>query len=231
MRDIINIAHRGFTKTFPDNTLEAFEAAINIGVDAIECDVQETIDRRFVVIHDSELFGKDIAKLPLAQIENAKIEGKFKIPTLEETLDLCSKRVKLLVELKKVLSVAHFCALLTPRVQPHNVVLASLSRGLLSKLSYQAPQIRRAVIVDHPVRNAVRLVESTKSDIIAVKFAFATVELVDKIHACNLSIFVWGCAGLEEIRSTLTLDVDGIISDSPDLVMRELCKGIRLAST
>ncbi len=78
MRNIINIAHRGFTKTFPDNTLEAFEAAINIGVDAIECDVQETIDHKFVVIHDSELFGKDIAKLPLAQIENAKTKGKEK---------------------------------------------------------------------------------------------------------------------------------------------------------
>jgi glycerophosphoryl diester phosphodiesterase len=231
MRDIINIAHRGFTKTFPDNTLEAFEAAINLGVDAIECDVQETSDHKFVVIHDSALFGKDIARLPLAQIEKEKIAGKFKIPTLEETLDLCRKRVKLVVELKKVRSVDRFCAVLTPRTQPHDTVLASFSRGLLSKLSCQAPEIRRAVIIDHPVRNPLGLVKPAKSDIIAVRFAFATVELIDKVHAGNLSIFVWGCAGPEEVRSALALDIDGIASDSPDLVMRELCKGIRLAST
>jgi len=71
------------------------------------------------------------------------------------------------------------------------VVLASLIRRLLSRLSYQAPEVRRAVIVDYPVRNAIRLMESTKSDIIVVKFVFATVELVGKIHACNLPIFVW----------------------------------------
>jgi len=229
MRDIINIAHRGFTRAFPDNTLEAFEAAINLGVDAVECDVQETIDHRFVVIHDSALLDKDIARLPLAQIEKEKIAGKFKIPTLEETLDLCRKRVKLVVEMKKVRSVDRFCAVLTPRAQPHDTVVASFSRGLLSKLSCQAPEIRRAVITDQAVKDPLGLVKPAKSDIIALRFAFASAELVDKVHACNLAIFVWGCAGPEEVRSALTLDIDGIASDYPDLVMRELGKGIRLA--
>jgi len=229
MRDIINIAHRGFTRAFPDNTLEAFEAAINLGVDAVECDVQETIDHRFVVIHDSALLDKDIARLPLAQIEKEKIAGKFKIPTLEETLDLCRKRVKLVVEMKKVRSVDRFCAVLTPRAQPHDTVVASFSRGLLSKLSCQAPEIRRAVITDQAVKDPLGLVKPAKSDIIALRFAFATAELVDKVHACNLAIFVWGCDGPEEVRSALTLDIDGIASDYPDLVMRELGKGIRLA--
>jgi len=224
MRDIINIAHRGFTRTFPDNTLEAFKAAISLGVDAIECDVQETIDHRFVVIHDSVLSSKDIARLPLAQVEKEKIAGKFKIPTLEETLDLCRKRVKLVVELKKVRSVDRFCAVLTLMVQPHDTVVASFSRELLSKLSSQAPEIPRAVIIDHPVGNPLELVKPAKSNIIALRFTFATAELVNKVHAANLSIFVWGCAGPDEVRSALTLDIDGIASDYPDLVMRELHK-------
>ena len=60
---MLNIAHRGFTKEFPDNTLEAFEAAIDLGVDAIECDVQETSDSRFVIFHEPELAGTEVSKL------------------------------------------------------------------------------------------------------------------------------------------------------------------------
>jgi len=44
MYKTLNIAHRGFTKGLPDNTLEAFYAAIKPGIDGIECDVHETAD-------------------------------------------------------------------------------------------------------------------------------------------------------------------------------------------
>ncbi len=97
MRNILNIAHRGFHKAFPDNTLEAFEAAIQLGVNGIEFDVQETADNGFVVFHDDKLEGKDITKLFLAEVKNIKLQDKFEIPTLEQALDLCRKQVKLLV--------------------------------------------------------------------------------------------------------------------------------------
>ena len=60
MKHVLNIAHRGFTRDFPDNTLESFKAAIGIPVDAIECDVRETADGHFVIFHDAELSGQDI---------------------------------------------------------------------------------------------------------------------------------------------------------------------------
>jgi len=77
MKNTLNIAHRGFTTAFPDNTLEAFEAAIQIGVDAIECDIHETTDSRFVVFHDPEVLGENINKLSLAEVRNVKLEGGF----------------------------------------------------------------------------------------------------------------------------------------------------------
>jgi glycerophosphoryl diester phosphodiesterase len=62
MKRILNIAHRGFTKQFPDNTLEAFEAAIGIPVDGIECDVHETADNRFIIFHDREILAATSAR-------------------------------------------------------------------------------------------------------------------------------------------------------------------------
>ena len=62
MNKTLNIAHRGFTKEFPDNTMEAFYAAIKLGIDGIECDVHETADHHFVIFHDDKLEGRTITE-------------------------------------------------------------------------------------------------------------------------------------------------------------------------
>jgi glycerophosphoryl diester phosphodiesterase len=51
----LNIAHRGASGTYPENTLSAFRAAIEIGVDLCELDVHETRDGAIVVIHDDNV--------------------------------------------------------------------------------------------------------------------------------------------------------------------------------
>ncbi|MGH8675564.1 MAG: glycerophosphodiester phosphodiesterase family protein, partial [Burkholderiales bacterium] len=50
-RGTLNIAHRGASGTFPENTLSAFRAAIAAGADMCELDVQRTRDGTIVVIH------------------------------------------------------------------------------------------------------------------------------------------------------------------------------------
>ena len=224
MSHILNIAHRGFTKVFPDNTLEAFKAAIEIRADGIEFDVRETADHEFVVFHDPQLQGEDIDKMSLMEIRSVKLKQKFEIPTLEETLDLCKGRVQLMVEVKQVSSVNRFLTLRRARVEPVGVIVTSFNGELVLKLSQLAPEIRRGIITFGPVEDPTGIAESTKSDAIAVRFPFATTELADKIHAHNLSIYVWGCTDLRDIQSTLRLDIDGIVSDFPDLVAKELSR-------
>ena len=58
----LNIAHRGGANLWPENTLEAFENAINAGVDGIECDIQHTRDNKLVIHHDDRLKPKPHAK-------------------------------------------------------------------------------------------------------------------------------------------------------------------------
>lgn len=222
MKNILNIAHRGFTREFPDNTLEAFEAAIQLGVDAIECDIHETADSRFVVFHDPEVLGENINELSLAEVRNVKLEGGFEIPTLEQTLDLCSGRVRLMLELKQVHSLERFVKIVTARVKPRDVILTSFNHNLVSNLSQLAPEIRRGILTAFAVEGPAAATESARADMLIVRCPFATVELVEELHAHNLSVFVWGCTGIEDTRRVLALDIDGIISDFPHLVAEEL---------
>lgn len=94
-------AHRGVNGLAPENSLPAFEEAVNNGYYSAECDIQLTKDNKWVVIHNAEVdgrfcqFGK-IAELTLAELKTFSYNWgpnlwKYKdsrIPTLEEYLDV-----------------------------------------------------------------------------------------------------------------------------------------------
>jgi len=222
---IHNIAHRGFTKVFPDNTLEAYEAAIEIPVDGVEFDVRETADNKFVILHDPQLQGKDINKLSQDEIRGIKLDGKYKVPTLQETLDLFRNRTGLMIEVKEVRSADSFLALLRAGTNLDDVIVTSFNHEFILRLSQLAPEIRRGILTGRQVDDPVGLIESNNADAIAVRCPFATVELIESVHAHNLAIHVWGCNNMNDIRRTLKLDIDSIITDFPDEVARELSKG------
>src|ERR1700685_1731994 len=100
-RAVLNIAHRGASGTFPENTLSAFRAAIDAGADMCELGVQLSRDGSVVVIHDDSVErttdGKgEIAELTLEDLKRLDAGAKFKgtiktgalkgerIPTLDE---------------------------------------------------------------------------------------------------------------------------------------------------
>jgi glycerophosphoryl diester phosphodiesterase len=222
MSPVFNIAHRGFHKNFPANTLEAFEAAIQLGVDGIELDVRETSDRGFIVFHDPKIGGTDITKLSLEHIKSIKLKDKFEIPTLEQVLELCRKRTKLLVELKKAQSLDKFLELLEAKVEPNDVTVISFDKDIISELWFLAPEVQKGSITALPLVDPVKLAQSLHCNSIVVKFPFVNERLVEKARLQNLSIFVWGCHDMKAVRNMLRLDIDGLISDFPDQVQAAL---------
>ena len=76
------IAHRGASAELPENTLPAFERAIELGADAIEFDVHADASGRLVVTHEAPRPNRTY-------------------PTLEEALDLMRGRIPAYVELKR----------------------------------------------------------------------------------------------------------------------------------
>jgi glycerophosphoryl diester phosphodiesterase len=221
MPKTLNIAHRGFTKNFPDNTLEAFRAAIELGADGIEFDVHETADNHFIIFHDATVDGQEIAGMTLTGIQSVRLAGKYRIPTLEETLELCRSRLKMVVEIKQARSLDRLLSLLRTRVELKDVIIVSFNRDLILNLATLAPEFRRGILTYRPVEDPAGITAGAKTDLLLMRLPLTTPELVAKIHASNLSVFLWDCAGLREVREALKLGVDGIISDSPDLVLQE----------
>ena len=109
-----NIAHRGFSGEYPENTLSAFWGAINSKADIIEMDLQLTADNHVVVFHDrtvDRIFklrsGKSIRDFDLKKLKGLDAGSWFdtsfedlKIPTLNEVLEELPKNISLILEIK-----------------------------------------------------------------------------------------------------------------------------------
>lgn len=102
-KDIQIIAHRGGAGMGgTENTLDAFENSIKLGVDMVEFDVRKTLDNKLIVYHDSEIDGKVLSETNYDELqETAKANG-FQIPTFVEVIKLCHNRVFLDIEIKEV---------------------------------------------------------------------------------------------------------------------------------
>lgn len=106
------IAHRGASAHFPENTLAAFQGAIDMGADMVELDVQLSADGEVVVFHDDTLSrctqGRGrLADYRLAQLKKldagswfAKAFSGETIPTLDEVLHICRGRIAVNIEIK-----------------------------------------------------------------------------------------------------------------------------------
>lgn len=111
-KDFEIIAHKGASGIAPENTMVAFQKALDLGVDMIELDVRHTKDEEIVVFHDSTLErttnGRGLVEeKTLAEIKELDAGSWFhpdytgeKVPTLKEVLDMIDGKCKVLIEIK-----------------------------------------------------------------------------------------------------------------------------------
>jgi glycerophosphoryl diester phosphodiesterase len=118
-------AHRGASLLAPENSLESFEKAIEVGAEMIEFDVRRTREGELVVFHD-ELPGT-FARRP---------------PLLAEVVELCRGRIRLDVELKDAGGEAEVLALLDGEF-----VVTSFLDEVVASIKQQAPHVRTGLLV------------------------------------------------------------------------------------
>ncbi len=115
---IIVVAHRGDWRNAPENSLQAMQNCIDMGVDMVEIDIRETKDGHLVLMHDKTLdrttTGKGLVKewtldslKSLQLIDGLGVKTQHKIPTLKEALELSKDEI--LVNLDKSYDIFDKC--------------------------------------------------------------------------------------------------------------------------
>jgi glycerophosphoryl diester phosphodiesterase len=235
---IAAIAHRGARKFAPENTLPAFERAIEMGMDYVEIDVRSTSDGQLALSHDSTVErmtdgAGHVGEMTLNEIKSlnaaAGFEGDFKptrIPTLEETLECCRGRVGIYLDLKNA-PVAHVIRVLADYdMVPHTVVYSPIE--VLVEIKRLEPGL---AVMPGPGRwlqvpgMAALLARSLPAEVIDSNLVDWTKERVEEAHEAGAKVFVDTLGARDNVEGMIEaveMGVDGIDTDHPDLLLEVL---------
>jgi len=227
------IAHRGFSGIAPENTLVAFQKAIDHDFEYFELDIHKTKDDSLVVIHDAsvnrtssnnmkgkvaDMTYEDLSKVRVGY--SSKFGDEFKdekIPTLREALALAKGRIKICVEIKVNGVEQQMLDIINDLDMKNEVIIFSFY--------YQALEKVRALDKDIPILFLIGAVNEKTIDAAKAINAQAigagggnalTKEFVEKIHKNGLEVWRWTVDDEKTMKSLIEVGVDGIISNFPD---------------
>lgn len=231
LSDPVITYHRGYSSRAPENTMAAFEAALEDGCPRIELDVQMTADGVAVVTHDTSLrrctgCNANIYDLPYVQVQqldagrwfHRQFTGSY-IPTLEEVLALCKGKAELNIEIKP--------STFTPTLEAETVrlihaydygadcVVTSQSYETLCKVKELDPDITTGYILALGVGTYYDL---PAADFFSVESTFITAGMVQQIHLRGKTISAWTINRQQDAEKLLQLGVDDLITDKPEII-------------
>jgi len=222
MTDFICIAHRGASGRWPENTLLAFEKALDAGSEWLELDVHLSADNELVVIHDFTLdrttdgFGK-VTEHSLEELRQLDAGMGEKIPLLTEVLELAAGRATVNVELKGTGTGAAVGRLLKHCISENNPILASsLNEKELRNLSALLSQLPLAVVADKLERQTWQLAEELKLWSLNLHKACIDQALVAEAKAKNIKLLAFTVNDRQQFEQLKAWGVDGVFTDFPE---------------
>ena len=239
------IAHRGYRSACPENTISAFESAIDVKADMIELDVCLTRDRVPVVIHDTTLErttdGKGlVSEYTLSELKELDagswFSSEFKgesIPTLEETLDQIRGRITINIEIKpeNFESSApsdsveiQICKLVEKFDMVNSILISSFNHSFFSRIhsfysKYKQSNLPRIAPIQGVFKSedvVIDLCQREKAYSYHPNESFVTVSLIEELKACGYRIFPYTINDKKRMEHLIQMGVHGIISDEPE---------------
>ncbi|WP_242663275.1 glycerophosphodiester phosphodiesterase [Clostridium botulinum] len=221
-------AHRGASINYPENTMKAFEMAVEQNADWIELDVQLTSDGIPVVMHDSNLYritgvNKNIWEVTYNDIKDLDCSSWFssefageRISTLGEILDFAKKEhIKLNIELKPTGHEKDFEKIVIDTINQKNFknscVVTSQEYGTLQRIKEYDQEIKTIYVMSIALGD---ITELTEADGFSVEASFITPRLVSMVHNSGKKIFAWTVNTRENMDNMIEMNVDNIVTDN-----------------
>jgi glycerophosphoryl diester phosphodiesterase len=229
----VNIAHRGASGTCTENTLSAFEKAIEYNCDMVEFDVQY-IDRKLCVFHDytaNRMFGVDkkMSDLNSGEFDKLIYANCERIPTLQQALDCINGRCGVNIEVKDSSIATNIVAIVRDyqkKKQWRNVdiVLSSFSCATVNLIRRSDSDINVSQLF-HEDNVTLRDIKNFKKDYFEKNIYSVNLYVEDItqpiVEYCNensMKIYVYTVNELRAIRFLRELGVNGVFTDYPERI-------------
>lgn len=231
-------AHRGASGYAPENTLEAFQMAVDMGADGVELDVQLTKDGKLVVVHDETIgrvsngqgWVKDYTLSELKQFNFNKTHVEFtnaKIPTLEEVYSLL-KNTDLFINVELKTGVVFYegiekqvLALARKMNVEDRVLYSSFNHYSVMNIKKMNPEAKTGFLYMDGFINVPEYGKRMGVD--ALHPILRNIEYPDLLENCReykLAVHVWTVDRGSDMRKIYEYGIDAFITNLPDKARR-----------
>lgn len=242
----LSVAHRGHSIAYPENTLEAYRKAIELGVEMIECDVNITRDGTLVMMHDPTLdrtttgTGR-VGAATWEEIQRLDAGRKFKpeftgarIPSTEETL-LLYKEAGILscFEVKGADAdesnriAVELVDLVVKHAMLDSAFISSYHHEALQLAMSKCPELLLAperlpddASADPP--EAVRQAKSFPAPVLQHQYTVLTADVVRVLHENEIAVWSWSTTDEASMVFSIDLGADALMGDDVQLMLEIL---------
>lgn len=235
-------AHRGFSGKYPENTMLAFQKAVEIGVDGIELDVHLTKDNVLVIIHDEDIkrtsngegLVRDMTYDELCKFDYsagfAGVYGYNGIPTLKEYFDLV-KDTNVITNIELKTGIFEY-----PTIEKRvidmiaeygledRIILSSFNHYTILRCEKINPAIKRGFLSESWLINYGKYTKANNVQCCHPIFRFLSEETVKEMHDAGCEINTWTVNEYEDIKRLSDMGVDALIGNYPDRMIEVLRK-------
>jgi glycerophosphoryl diester phosphodiesterase len=221
------ISHAACAGHDPENTLAGIRAALDIGADAIEIDVQAGADGVPVLMHDLTVDrttngSGDLASLTLKQLQALDAGGE-PVATFAQALGLARGRAVLVAEIKRPGCEAALANVIRQADALEDVMVWSFLPPVLTAMREAEPRLPGGLLIppggtsqwsalrDLALRLGLQAVSIFHLDVSA--------DVVARAGRSGLSVYAWTADAERDVRRLLDLGVDGIVSNYPERVL------------
>ncbi len=225
------IAHRGASAYRPENTISAYELAIEQRADMIEVDLHTTRDGVVAISHDAGLGhlggSGEIADVTWLELQELDAGDGQRVPCLDEVLDRFGAQIPFNLEIKTH-SRGRYPGLEEAAVSAaeqrgilDQVLFSSFDRQVLANVRARSAQARVGLLLSpadpgSPIERA----QALGAEAINPHVLLASTELVEAAHAADLAVYVYTVDAPETMQRLIDAGVDGLFTNTPDC-MRE----------
>ena len=229
----INYAHRGASEYYPENTLSAFYAGVEMGANGIETDVQRTKDGVLVLFHDDTLkrvtgaeggIGDHTYEELLQLTVHNKTGDRFdKITTLEDFLTYFGWReLTFAIELKMDGVAEQTIDLLERFGVREKVILTSFNPDSIRAAKAYDPRYRVGYLFTEREIDPVGVLNAMGGEEICPEAHTMTPELTAKWHELGLNVRAWGVYDTDLMAHAIACGADGMTVNFPDKLTQYL---------
>lgn len=233
-------AHRGFSGKYPENTMLAFEKAVEIGVDGIELDVHLTKDGEIVIIHDEDIKrtcdGEGLVKdMTLEELKKFDASAAFRgvygfcgIPTLREYFELV-KDTDIITNIELKTGVYEYEGIerkVTDLIKEFGledkIIFSSFNHFTVKRCEKIAPEIKRGFLTGDWLVDFGKYTRERNVQCCHPWHITLSKEVIDEMHSAGCEINTWTVNEYEDIERLAEWGVDSLIGNFPDRMIEKL---------